>query len=149
MSEFDRKIITETITRMLARREHSFKEIAQKLAQKGIESEAFYPILEEFKAADIQSDYRYAESRARALALKGSGPQKVRADLLQKGVNEINVERAMADIDVDWFELALRVKQKKFGEEKEQDYKKLLKQKQFLLYRGFSNDQIGYAVKGE
>ncbi|PTT93368.1 RecX family transcriptional regulator, partial [Pseudomonas sp. HMWF031] len=36
MSEFDRKIITDAITRMLARREHSFNEIMRKLQQKGI-----------------------------------------------------------------------------------------------------------------
>ncbi|SVE25755.1 uncharacterized protein METZ01_LOCUS478609, partial [marine metagenome] len=56
MSEFDRKIITDAITRMLARREHSFNEIMRKLQQKGIASDAFMPILEEFKDADIQSD---------------------------------------------------------------------------------------------
>ena len=49
MSEFDRKIITEAITRMLARREHSLSEIVRKLKQKGIESDAFIPILEEFR----------------------------------------------------------------------------------------------------
>jgi hypothetical protein len=56
MSEFDRKIITDAITRMLARREHSFNEIMRKLQQKGIASDAFMPILKEFKDADIQSD---------------------------------------------------------------------------------------------
>ena len=53
MSDFDRKIITDAITRMLARREHSVNEIARKLQQKGIASEAFTPILDEFKDAAV------------------------------------------------------------------------------------------------
>ena len=56
MSDFDRKFITDAITRMLARREHSFDEICRKLSQKGIESDAFIPILEEFREAKIQCD---------------------------------------------------------------------------------------------
>ena len=113
MSEFDRKIITDAITRMLARREHSFNEIMRKLQQKGIASDAFMPILEEFKDADIQSDARFAESRARALYLKGKGPRAIKLDLQQYGVDESTAEHAMREIDADWFESAKKVKEKK------------------------------------
>lgn len=146
MSEYDRKIIIETITRMLARREHSYTEVIQKLAQKGVEPSSSAPILDEFRQADIQSDVRYSESRANALANKGSGPQKIKADLRFHGVDDSIIEQAMYDVSVDWFELAKQVKQKKFGEQIESDYKQCLKQKQFLTYRGFSSDQINYAV---
>ena len=85
MSEFDRKFITDAITRMLARREHSFSEICRKLDE----------------------------------------------------------------IEPDWFEKAKWVKDKKFGPFKETDFKLLMKQKQFLQYRGFYSEHIEYAVKGE
>ena len=113
MSEFDRKIITDAITRMLARREHSFNEIMRKLQQKGIASDAFMPILEEFKDADIQSDARFAESRARALYLKGKGPRAIKLDLQQYGVDESTAEHAMREIDADWFESAKKSKREK------------------------------------
>ena len=146
MSEFDRKIITDAITRMLARREHSFNEIMRKLQQKGIASDAFMPILEEFKDADIQSDARFAESRARALYLKGKGPRAIKLDLQQYGVDESTAEHAMREIDADWFESAKKVKEKKFGEFYENEFALRQKQKQFLQYRGFYQDHIEYAV---
>jgi regulatory protein len=149
MSEFDRKIITDAITRMLARREHSYNEIVRKLRQKGIESDAFIPILEEFRDADIQSDVRFAESRARALYMKGKGPRTIKLDLQQYGVDEYCAEQALDEISPDWFESAKAVKIKKFGEFYESDYALRLKQKQFLQYRGFYQDHIEYAVSGD
>jgi len=146
MSEFDRKIITDAITRMLARREHSFNEIMRKLQQKGISSDAFIPILEEFKDADIQSDARFAESRARALYLKGKGPRAIKLDLQQYGVDESTAEQAMREIEADWFESAKKVKEKKFGEFFESEFALRQKQKQFLQYRGFYQEHIDYAV---
>ena len=148
MSEFDRKIITDAITRMLARREHSFDEVVRKLKQKGIDSESFMPILDEFRHADIQSDMRFAESRARALYLKGKGPRAIKLDLQQYGVGERDAERALDEIEPDWFESAKRVKVKKFGEFFETDFTLRLKQKQFLQYRGFYQEHIEYAVSG-
>ena len=149
MSEFDRKIITDAITRMLARREHSFNEIVRKLKQKGMQTEAFIGILEEFRDADIQSDARFAESRARALYLKGKGPRTIKLDLQQYGVDEYCVHQALEEIEADWFESAKAVKIKKFGEFYETDYSARLKQKQFLQYRGFYQDHIEYAVSND
>ncbi len=146
MSDFDRKIITDAITRMLARREHSVNEIARKLQQKGIASEAFTPILDEFKDAGIQSDTRFAESRARALYMKGKGPRVIKLDLQQYGVDEGTAEQALNEIEADWFESARNVKVKKFGEFYETEFALRQKQKQFLQYRGFYQDHIDYAV---
>ncbi|OJF67406.1 RecX family transcriptional regulator [Alteromonas sp. V450] len=146
MSEFDRKIITDAITRMLARREHSFNEVMRKLQQKGIASDVFMPILEEFRYADIQSDARFAESRARALYLKGKGPRAIKLDLQQYGVDESTAEQAMREIDADWFESARKVKEKKFGDFYVSEFSLRQKQKQFLQYRGFYHEHIEYAV---
>lgn len=149
MSEFDRKIITDAITRMLARREHSYNEITRKLMQKGFESDAFLPVLEEFRNADVQSDERFAESRARALYLKGKGPRAIKLDLQQYGIDESYAEQALHDIEPDWFESAKAVKEKKFGLFIETDFQLRQKQKQFLQYRGFYPDHIDYAVSGD
>lgn len=149
MSDFDRKFITDAITRMLARREHSFTEICRKLSLKGIVNEDFIPILEEFKQANIQCDKRFAESRARALYLKGAGPRKIKLDLQQHGIDESDAEVALEEIEADWFAAAKQVKVKKFGADKETDFKLAMKQKQFLQYRGFYQEHIEFAVNGE
>jgi len=149
MSEFDRKIITDAITRMLARREHSFDEICKKLSLKGIERNVALPILQEFRDADIQSDERFAESRARVLAAKGQGPRKIKLDLQQYGVDEHTAELALNETDVDWFDSARQVRIKKFGHAAKTDFKDLAKQKQFLQYRGFYSDHITFAVNDD
>lgn len=149
MSEFDRKIIIDAITRMLARREHSYSEIVRKLAQKGIEDEAFLPILDAFREADIQSDERFAQSRARALYLKGKGPRVIKLDLQQYGVDEGYVRQAFEEIEADWFESAKTAKVKKFGAFFETDFTLCQKQKRFLQYRGFYQEHIDYAVSNE
>jgi len=149
VSDFDRKLITDAITRMLARREHSYNEICQKLSLKGIENEDFIPILEEFKQANIQCNRRFAESRARALYLKGAGPRKIKLDLQQHGVDEADTEAAFNEIQPDWFAAAHKVKVKKFGADKAADFKRAMKQKQFLQYRGFYHEHIEFAVNGE
>lgn len=148
MAESDRKIITDAITRMLARREHSRQEVVTKLSQKGFDLEACLPILQEFVEADIQSDSRYAEMRIRACASRGLGPSRVKMELSQHRLADATVAGAMDEADIDWFELALKVKVKKYGEDAEQDFKLRQKQMQFLNYRGFTQDQIQYAVNG-
>ena len=149
MSEGDRKVIIASITRMLARREHSAEEIVRKLSQKGVEEAAIWPVLHEFREAGIQSDLRYAEARARALMLKGSGPRKIKADLQQHGIAETLLDDVFKELDADWYELARQVKEKRFGEQHPQEYKDKMKQMQFLSYRGFSQSHINYAVNGD
>ncbi|AUC87691.1 RecX family transcriptional regulator [Alteromonas sp. MB-3u-76] len=149
MSEFDRKIIIDAITSMLARREHSYSEVVRKLSQKGIESDDFLPILDEFRNRDLQSDHRFACSRARTLYLKGKGPRVIKLDLQQYGVDEGIVRDALIEIEADWFESAKKVKTKKFGDFFETDYALRQKQKRFLQYRGFYQDHIDYAVSNE
>lgn len=149
MSKVDRNVIIASITRMLARREHSAEEIVRKLNQKGIAEDAVWPVLDEFRQAGVQSDARYAEARARALMLKGSGPRKIKADLQQHGVSEAVVDEACKELNGDWFELAREVKEKRFGAGCPKDYKDKMKQMQFLSYRGFSQSHINYAVNGE
>lgn len=149
MSEFERNVIIDTITRMLARREHSVAEIERKMAQKGIPVADYGDVLQEFIDNDVQSNRRYAESRARSMATRGAGPMKIRGDLQQRGVDEADIDAALSEIDVDWYQLACKVKVKKFGQNPALDYAQRTKQMQFLRYRGFAMEQIDFAVSGD
>ena len=146
MSDNIRKIITDAITRMLARREHAQSEIIRKLTEKGFELSDFLSILEEFVEAGIQSDSRYADMRLRACVSKGQGFLRIKRDLMLTKVSESDIEQAFRDNDVDWFELALQVKVKRFGDAVERDLKLKQKQIRFLQYRGFDHEQIQYAL---
>lgn len=148
MSDFDEKIIIDAITRMLARREHSAVEIGRKLRAKAIPESEFLPVLTRFIDAGVQSNQRFAESRARMLSRKGQGPLKIRADLAQHDIDEADINTAFSELDVDWFALAADVREKKFGQVLPSDYKTRAKQMQFLQYRGFDMEQIQFAVRG-
>ena len=149
MTDPDRKIIIDAITRMLARREHSHVEVLTKLTQKGFDAGLSSAILQEFTDADIQSNARYAEMRVRACASKGQGPARIKRELAQHKLDDATIASAMSEAAIDWFELALKVKEKKFGEEQERDFKARQKQMQFLNYRGFTQEHIQYAVNGD
>ena len=49
--------------------------------------------------------------------------------------------------EVDWFELAKTTAQQKFGDNYPVDVKEKAKRIRFLQYRGFSFDQINYAIE--
>lgn len=149
MAENNRNNIIDAITRMLARREHSAAEIGRKLLQKGFEEQEYAPIIEEFTEANIQSDTRYAEAKVRAAVAKGSGPRKLQAELAQHDIDEHTLQLAIREIEPDWYALASRVREKKFGLSEPDDFKQAQKQKQFLQYRGFLQSHIQFAMGRE
>jgi len=55
----------------------------------------------------------------------------------------------MAEEPQDWFELAKQAAEKKFKGVKAKDQKEYAKQVRFLQYRGYSFDQISYALAFE
>lgn len=146
MSENNRKSIIDAITRMLARRDHARVEIIRKLAEKGWGNKEANAILQEFVDADLQSDKRYAEMRVRVAISKGIGQRRIRQELRQMQIADVVVEQALAENPTDWFELALRVKTKRFGIAQCSDPKDKLKQHRFLQYRGFDQEEIRYAL---
>lgn len=146
MSDNNRKIITDAITRMLARREHARTEIIRKLSEKGLESAAFLSILQEFTDADIQSDARYAEMRVRSCIAKGQGARRIRQELVTMKVDESAIQLAFEENSPDWFELALLAKTKRFGAHVASEAKDKAKQIRFLQYRGFGHEEIQYAL---
>ena len=147
MSDNDRKIITHTITHLLSRREHSRKELLSKLVRKGLPLGLCEEQIAKFVENDIQSDVRFAESLIRGRVAKGQGENRVRQELREHNISDSAVSSALTEIDPDWFELARRVKVKKFGEQTEVDWQKKQKQIRFLQYRGFTHEQIQYAME--
>jgi len=147
MSEQEGKQIREIVTRLLARREHSVAELYQKLQQRGFDAELYMPIVAKFTRADIQSDLRFAEGFARQSVSKGHGLQRICAALKQRQVADGVIQHALAELEVDWFELARQVFLKKFGLNTEGDWQQQQKYFRYLQYRGFSHEQIRYACR--
>lgn len=131
---------------LLARREHSRRELAAKLSRKGFAAETVEPCLDELAAEGLLSDARYAESYTRARAAKGYGPRRIAAELGERGVEAGLAEQALAEAETDWERLAAEVRRKRFGDRVPADFKERARQMRFLQYRGFSGEQIRRAV---
>ena len=92
---------------MLARREHSRKELLTKLSQRFEQNDLVTEILDEILQEGLQSDQRFTESFVRLRVQRGQGPVKIRYDLGQKGVESGLIDDAMACFDNEWMSLAL------------------------------------------
>lgn len=135
------------ITRMLAKREHSQKEILQKLSLSGIDQEIAEAVLQQFVDKHLQSDQKYALSLVQSLAAKGKGPVYIQHKAEQHGIEHIDIDELAQTLDIDWFDMAKEVKVKRFGTQKPSDWNVLQKQKRFLQSRGFTMTQIDHAFK--
>jgi regulatory protein len=138
---------------LLARREHSAKELADKLSAKGVAQEHARLVITRLAEERLQSDERYAESYLRQRSEKGYGPLRINAELRDRGVAEelisAKLRQAEEEGEVDWFKGAAAVYSKKYGGRPIEGVKERAKRMRFLQYRGFSHDQIAAAIKSE
>ena len=138
--------ITARAVNLLSRREHSQAELRTKLLKAEFELEDINSIIEKLTKADIQSDARFAENYLRYRSQRGYGSQKIRLELKERGVNTDTINTTFEQAEIDWFELAITVRHKRFGEQVPEDLKDRAKQQRFLQYRGFTHEQINESL---
>jgi len=134
---------------LLALREHSRRELARKLDSRGYAAAAIEAALDALAGEGLQSEVRFAEQFVHTRMRRGSGPQKIRAELRERGVADDLVADALAAPDDSWLELMRAVREKKFGAGLPGDYRERARQMRFLQQRGFSSDQIGRLFRDE
>ena len=137
---------------LLARREHSRLELLNKLQirfRKRLNGnvdeaciEAIQGQIDRLTDEGLQSDYRLAGSVIRSRSNKGHGPVKIGGELRQKGLNDAMIAAAFLEENIDWFEKAREVSQRKFGLGLPGNSAERAKRGRFLQQRGFSWDQI-------
>jgi len=133
---------------LLVRREHSRKELARKLVQRGVEDAAAHDAVDRMAQAGWQDDARFAEQLVRSRAGTGQGPLRIRAELRTHGLDDEAVRTAMATFDGDWVEQARGLAQRRFGGLAGSDPAVKRKAAEFLWRRGFSVDQVRAALAG-
>ncbi len=141
------KEIRENCLRLLVRREHSQRELLDKLAIKGIERRATQVIIDQLIDEGWQSDDRFAESYARYRIRKGFGPVKITYELKQKGISDFDLDPVVLDVADSWFDLLTQVYHKKYADNGELSQKERLKRSRFLQQRGFSHEMINIVLK--
>lgn len=147
MAENKVKIIKYTLTRLLAGREHSQHELLNKLLQRDFERALCLEWIEKYRQHNLQSDERFTESLIRGRSNKGIGENRIRNELREHQIDPDLIEFVLRELDIDWFELAAKVYHKKYPFPKSDDYKVRQKQQRFMYYRGFTQEQINYAIE--
>lgn len=131
---------------LLSRREHSRHELYQKLAPRTSSEYFLEQLLNTLEDAGYQSDQRFAESFLRSRIHRGLGRMRIERELKDKGVDHDLIEQVLAS-DFDWFDLAYEGGLRKSRSLNLLEYKNKQKLFRYLAYRGFSMDQIHYAIE--
>jgi len=126
----------------LARREHGEQEITQKLIARGFDTDIVEAAISTLISDGLLSDSRFAEAFVYSRFKKGSGPQKIHAELRQRGIDDDLISVCMETIGDQWRQRVREVREKKFGQESPRDFKERSRQMRFLQQRGFTSEQI-------
>lgn len=139
--------VLDCALRLLTRREHSVKELCDKLKQKGFNAEEVESALESCQRLNLQSDQRFVEIYIRSRIRQGYGPLKITQELKQKGVDSELINQEIKQEGANWLGYALTVWDKKCKGLLDLSVQEIQKQQRFLLYRGFDMDIISQVVK--
>ena len=137
-----KKEILHCAVGLLARREHSAKELMQKLMLREFEPTDISPVVDYLILKNYLSDERFAESSLRHRANKGFGWRYIKGQLTQKGVCSTIIQNLHKSHEIDWYLQAELAYNKRFGDSIIKDQKDKAKKIRFLQYRGFSHEEI-------
>ncbi|MCK9605128.1 MAG: recombination regulator RecX [Methylomonas sp.] len=127
--------------RLLARREHSQKELLDKLALRGFQRDEVEPVIHEMAEQNWQNDVRYTECYVRQRLASGYGPIRIRYELQQRGITDVDLDEH-AEEQGGWHNLLMDVYCNKYDDEKSLTQNEWLKRSRFLQQRGFSGEMI-------
>lgn len=122
---------------LLARREHSRRELKQKLERGGFARDESAVALERLGDQGYQDDDRFAASLFRSRAGQGYGPARIRAELRSQGVSDATIRELMENTEIDWHDLAASQLRRRYGGPSA-DPAERARRAQFLLRRGFA-----------
>ena len=134
---------------LLARREHSARELKAKLIQRGHGDREAGETVEALRSRALQSDPRFAESIARSRSRQGYGPRRIRAELKSHGLPEAAIRAALEALDADWTANAAAACRRHYGRAAPADPAERARRAQFLLRRGFDPATVRAVTRAE
>jgi regulatory protein len=83
---------------------------------------------------------------ARQRAGQGYGERRIRHDLRERGIENTLIDEALAELDVDWFDLARQQAVRRYGDGPPADARERARRMRHLLGRGFGYDEVNHAL---
>ena len=124
-----------------SRREHSKREIKDKLLKRFDENDQINQVIEKLVSNNLVNNLRFAELYVISRKRKGFGPKKIAYELFTKGISE-SISQEIIKNEGKWADSAKKVFMKKFKNGPSDNLKESIKQKIFLQNRGFSFKEI-------
>jgi len=131
---------------LLARREHSARELKAKLSQRGFAADENAAALERLQSKDFQNDARFGEMLVRSRLEGGYGPRWIVAELRTHGIGEDKATALIAAAEPDWAALVRRQLRRRYGGKPAATLAERSKRAAFLLRRGFDASTVKLAV---
>lgn len=133
---------------LLARREHSVRELRNKLKRRFADNAMIDEQVSRLTEEHLQSDLRFTESYLYQRISRGYGPVRLREELRERGVSEADVAAVMEEMEINWYAHAAEVMHKKFGALVPCDMKEKARRARFMQYRGFTGDHYQRLLQG-
>lgn len=127
---------------LLARREHSVKELLRKLSERYEETELIADVVRQLSEDNLVSDSRFAEMYIRSRIGRQFGPVKIKNDLRERGVSEDKIRFALNEANQNWLQLIQELSDKKYGKTLPSEAKETAKRMRFFQSRGFDTECI-------
>jgi regulatory protein len=135
--------------RFLNRRDHTERELATKLVDRGFERGTADAVVAALVRERLVDDARHAGHYVAWQVTRGLGPVRIAQALKELGVAPDTVTAVVDARAMEWVERCRHVRRRRFGAKAPEGFAERGRQARFLTYRGFSVDQIRAALGGE
>ena len=137
--------------KLLARREHSKKEIKLKLFQKSFTQSIVDEVITDLSEKEYLNDFSFANKFADERLRKGDGVNKIKAELIKRGIDRIildEIEHKYSDNDEVMRNAVQLAEQKLKNLSNRVTDSRKLQQKiyAYLTSKGYKHDQIQHAL---
>jgi regulatory protein len=133
--------------RLLARREHSRRELQTKLSLRGLAPEDSESALDVLEAKGFLSDARFCEAYVHSRRNRGFGPARIAGELKAKGVAAELIDSSVDERNSSWLEQAKAIHLKRFRDTDVIDGHDYARRMRFLMQRGFSAEMVRCVLK--
>ena len=142
--EEDRPSAYDKALALLARREHSRRELLTKLTQRGYSLAEAEQALAALREERAQSDDRHAEALIRHRIAAGYGPRHLESELRSHGISPAGFQQELGA--PDWAKIARDLVARRYGERIGEQATRA-RAAQFLQRRGFPSDVVAAVLR--
>jgi len=118
-----------------------------KLEGRGLPASVVASVSDRLEAEGLLSEARFTGVYIRSRAERGYGPQRLRAELRERGIEDSLIEASLAAAEIDWQMQAERYYRRRFGDDPPKDWKDEAKRCRSMEQHGYTPDQIRRVIK--